>query len=838
MYSVLGQASTPCTGTPWQPTAWTPGRTPCLGASARGRCCGVGATSPWIRAEARTLTGRAGECLQDAVTVVTAALAQSRVLRVAGPAGAGKSTAVQKLLADWASGVRLTRFAFLFPLPLGELGSGTGQGGSGTGSGGSGKGSWALGWGREGPGQGSALWQTCCPSSTPTYPAPPWTWCSRTLRPCCLCWMGLTRTRTRHPPAVTQTSQPLSLELHPPAATQTSQPRSLELHPLQRPKPASPPLCAGVWAAQGHPPPGASVLVTCRPPASLEPLSESEGGCVEVQGLSQEGRGAYLRLFFPDPREAAQVLEHMEETLGFCSLARLPGFCWTLCSVYREARAAGRALPKTLTHVAGQDGCRRGAEWRRVLLSGGGGGLRPPAAPGLGAAADFLRPRSCSFLSPELAQFLLAVAYHRGCWDRGGLPDLLELAAGKADLLELFLAGLCDPSQRAPLEGAVGKFDSDRALELTAWLKEMTQEAVQSYHKERHLRAFRLLQQRQDAALAVAAVGPSARLGLSYGGLSVQDSAALSYMATCCGELEQLNLYCTKNLSEEVARRLLPAIIVAKKIILTQSSLCPGSYAPLTAGIQRGAVRELDLSYCPMGDRGAQSLCAGLVGSALQILRVPCCRLTEVSCGYLASALCSSQLHLLDLRGNDIKDAGLVQLSQSLRSPQCQLQELGVMDCDLTDACCADLADSLQTAGRALTELDLSVNELGDAGVMQLIRTFRAADCAPQKLRLTRCELGGQTFRELAALLRTPGSRLKELEVGLNQVGDAGATHLWGALRDPACTLQHLDVEMVDLTDGCVAELCAAVRSSGLKSLVLKNNQLTDVPTLVCSRPG
>ncbi|XP_035239152.1 NACHT, LRR and PYD domains-containing protein 14-like isoform X2 [Anguilla anguilla] len=807
-----------------------------------------------------------GERPQDAVTVVTAALAQSRVLRVAGSAGAGKSTALQKLLADWASGVRLTRFAFLFPLPLGELGSGTGQGGSGTGE------------------------RSLADLLSQQHPHLSSTSMDLVFqKPQALLFVldGLDQDQDQAPPC-SDPNQPAPLSA----------------------------LVSGLL--RGTLLPGASVLVTCRPPASLEPLSESEGGHVEVQGLSQEGRGAYLRLFFPDPREAAQVLEHMEETLGFCSLARLPGFCWTLCSVYREARAAGRALPKTLTHVFAQATASLfqrhavGAEPAAALLTGlgkmaagavlsGAGscsreevaafGLPPPQASA--PLRDFLRPRSCSFLSPELAQFLLAVAYHRGCWDRGGLPDLLELAAGKADLLELFLAGLCDPSQRAPLEGAVGKFDSDRALELTAWLKEMTQEAVQSYHKERHLRAFRLLQQRQDAALAVAAVGPSARLGLSYGGLSVQDSAALSYMATCCGELEQLNLYCTKNLSEEVARRLLPAIIVAKKIILTQSSLCPGSYAPLTAGIQRGAVRELDLSYCPMGDRGAQSLCAGLVGSALQILRVPCCRLTEVSCGYLASALCSSQLHLLDLRGNDIKDAGLVQLSQSLRSPQCQLQELGlqmckltgmsmealssalcsgssvlrsvdlrdndlkdhglaclctalrdphcplqalcVMDCDLTDACCADLADSLQTAGRALTELDLSVNELGDAGVMQLIRTFRAADCAPQKLRLTRCELGGQTFRELAALLRTPGSRLKELEVGLNQVGDAGATHLWGALRDPACTLQHLDVEMVDLTDGCVAELCAAVRSSGLKSLVLKNNQLTDdvVPALV-----
>ncbi|KAJ8264816.1 hypothetical protein COCON_G00139150 [Conger conger] len=288
-----------------------------------------------------------------------------------------------------------------------------------------------------------------------------------------------------------------------------------------------------------------------------------------------------------------------------------------------------------------------------------------------------------------------------------------------------------------------------------------------------------------------------------------------------------------------------------------------------------------------MGERGAQSLCTGLEGSRVEILRLPCCGLKEQDCAALASALSSSQLHLLDLRGNDIQDAGLAQLSQALRSPECQLQELGlgickltgssmealswalrsgtsalrtlelqqnqlgdagmdwistalrdthcclekllVWDCGLTEACCGSLADALRTAGGTVTELDLSVNELGDAGVLQLTHTFKTSHCAPRVLRLARCEVGQRVFAEFGAVLRVQTSPLRELDMGLHLVGDAGVTPLWDALRDPACSLEHLDVEMVGLTDGCVAELCAAVRSSSsLKSLVLKNNQLTD----------
>ncbi|KAG9339669.1 hypothetical protein JZ751_023315 [Albula glossodonta] len=788
------------------------------------------------------------ECLQD---VIVAALSQDRdqprAVRVVGPAGVGKTTAMQKLLADWAAGKRLPQFTFVFPLALGELGSRAAK---------------------------LSLADLLCQQ----HP----------------------HLSTDSLPLVLQNPRALFFVLDGLDRFQNQEADTSHCSNPNLAVPLSALVSSLLW---GTLLPGASVLVTSRPIDYLEPEAELECEHVEVRGLSDAGRKAYVGLFFTDQGESTTVLWNMEETMGFYDVIHLPAFCWTLCSVYRAALGAERGLPKTLTHVFADATATlirlhaMGEAPARDLVLGLGKmaahsllhdakpcdqkemttfGLEPfLSSPVLSA---FLREDGKPgtdghvfyFLSPTAAQFLLAVSYFLDGQEGEGVEDLLEEMDGCAELLELFLAGLCDPPQRELLEGAVGKFSSGRTQGFDTWLKETTQEAVPGYSKESHLRCFRLLHQRQDRALVTEAVGPSARLGLSYGGLSAHSAMALSYLAMCCVDLDQLNL-------------------------LSQSHISEGAYAHLSAGLRGGTARELDLAYnSTMGDQGAERLCAGLAGTSLQILRLPSCNLTRACCGHLATALCSTQLHLLDLRGNDIEDQGLVQLSQALRSPKCQLQELNLpmcnltavsmeslssslrsghsvlrslnltqnsvkddgmrwlsaalkdpscplqslilSDCELTEACCVGLADALTSGGGKLTELDLSVNELEDSGASHLCSAFKKPGCGLQKLRLERCELGEQTFQELAAVLRVEGSQLRELEVGLNKVGNTGVKHLLDALKDPHCKLELLDIEMVGLQDGCVPDMITAVKASGtLKNLVLKNNGLTDdvVPALV-----
>ncbi|KAG7472918.1 hypothetical protein MATL_G00114180 [Megalops atlanticus] len=810
-------------------------------------------------------------CLQD---VVTAAFSHDqdrpRVMLIIGAAGAGKTTALQKLLADWVQGTCLQPF-FLFPLSCWKLNSLQGA----------------------------------------------------------LSLVQLLLQQHGH----------LSAES---LAVILQSPESLLFvldgldqyqHQLEAPGQAA---CSGpeepvpvavllANLAQGLLLNGASLLVSSRKTARLEALCEDL--YVELGGFSRERRRAFTRLILPK-EEADRVWEHMEETLGFHSLCRQPGFCWTVCSAYRAALETGLHLPRTLTQVfvsatvSQVKRCGLEETQARALLSGLGRlashsllcgssvcsrrelitcGLQPfLSSPILSA---FLRIEGdpaldgcgLSFLSPALLEFLLAVSVFLGAFGSGGVRETLQRQEG--ELLPLFLAGLASPSQRQPLEGAVGAFSSACTQDFDTWLKTTSQEALQSISKEQHLQCFRLLHQRGDEPLLRAVLGPSTRLGLGYGGLSDHDAVALSYAVTCCGELEQLNLYASDSLSEETILRLGPALRRAGRIILSQSSLSTGAYAHLAAGLCSGRMQELDLSYSRMlGDQGAERLCAGLRASGLRSLRLPSCGLTAVSCTHLVSLLSaeSSQLHLLDLSGNDLEDQGVEHLSTGLRSPHCHLQELRlrrckltgvcmevlsvvlcsgrselkcvelsnnsvsdegmrwlstalqnsscalqrllVSDCDLSESCCGGLAATLGSDACRLQELDLSINELDDGGVLQLCDALKAQHCPLEALRLARCELGEESFAAVATVLGCGSSRLRELDLGVNIVRDCGAKHLWDAMRDGCCTLEHLELDMVGLTDGCVGDLSAAVRvCRSLKRLILKNNELTDaaVPALV-----
>ncbi|XP_036388540.1 NACHT, LRR and PYD domains-containing protein 12 [Megalops cyprinoides] len=812
-------------------------------------------------------------CLQDAVTTAFShEQDHPRVMLIVGAAGAGKTTALQKLLANWAQGTCLQPF-FLLPLSCWKLNSLQG----------------ALSLVQLLLQQHSHL----SPESLAVILQSPET----------LLFVLDGLDQYRH-------------QLEAPAQAVCSSP--------EEPVPVAVLLAS---LAQGLLLNGASLLVSSRETAHLEPLCEVQDLCVELQGFSRERRRAFTQLLLPQ-EDAGRVWEHMEETLGFHSLCRQPGFCWTVCSVYRAALETGMHLPRTLTQVfvsATVSQVKHGGleeTQARALLSGLGRlashsllystsvfsrreliacGLQPfLSSPILSA---FLRIEGdpaldggvLSFLSPALLEFLLAVSVFLGAFGSGGVRDTLETQEG--ELLVLFLAGLASPLQRQLLEGAVGEFSSACTQDFDTWLKTTSQEALQSYSKEQHLRCFRLLHQRSDEQLLRAAIGPSARLGLGYGDLSDHDAAALSYAVTCCGELEQLNLYASNSLSEETVLRLGPALRRAGRIILSQSSLSADAYAHLATGMCSGRALELDLSYSRLlGEQGAERLCAGLRASGLQSLRLPSCGLTAVSCTHLVSLLSaeSSQLHLLDLSGNDLEDQGVTHLSTGLKSPHCHLQELRlrrckltgvctevlsvvlcsgrselkclelsnnsvsdegmsrlsttlrspscalqrllVSACDLSESCCAGLAAALSSDACRLQELDLSINELEDGGVLHLCDALKAQRCPLEALRLSRCELGEESFVALATVLGCGSSRLRELDLGVNIVRDRGAKHLWNAMRDGRCSLEHLDLDMLGLTDGCLEDLSAAVRACGsLKRLILKNNELTDaaVPALV-----
>lgn len=89
---------------------------------------------------------------------------------------------------------------------------------------------------------------------------------------------------------------------------------------------------------------------------------------------------------------------------------------------------------------------------------------------------------------------------------------------------------------------------------------------LKGWYKDKHHHCFHLLYQAQNESLVREIITPSARIGISYGDLSLQDCVALNYVVTCLGEMEELNLYRTTNLTEEEAERLAPTMSLSHKI--------------------------------------------------------------------------------------------------------------------------------------------------------------------------------------------------------------------------------------------------------------------------------
>ncbi|KAI3357623.1 hypothetical protein L3Q82_016031, partial [Scortum barcoo] len=641
---------------------------------------------------------------------------------------------------------------------------------------------------------------------------------------------------------------------------------------------------------------GAAFVVATR---STERLTFLSGTWVEVLGFLKPQREAYFEAFFTDPVLANKALVHMERTLGFYDLCSSPRFCWTVCSVYKSLMDAGGKLPETLSelyvhilvHLIQTLSLNEACSRDLVLALGkmashcsldqhsscteeelnSFGFQQFLSSVGVFLQVDGDQPdrRMFSFRSQLMQDFLLALSFFLDKSVSEGVGNMLEKHRDGAKFLDLFLSGLSESIQRRPLESLLGELNSNQIVDFKCWFKGSSETTLKGCYKEMHHRCFHLLHQTQNESLVKEIITPSARLGISYGDLSLQDCVALNYVVTCLGEMELLNLYRTSNFTEEKAEALAPTMSLSHKICLVDSSLSAGAVCHVASALSRGLTQELDLSYTRLRDEKFKILCAGLRHCKLLKLKLSVCNLTEAICEDLVSVLtsCTSQLCVLDLRSNEIGDQGFTKLCKALHSPHCKLQELelqccnltaasmeafsaalhsghselrkvnltqntigpsgvkalckslqhplcklqslNLFDSELTDACCPHLMEALMSEQCSLSELDLSVNDLGQEGALLLCRALSRPGCPIENLRLTRCELTQPVFKELGSVLKSGTSKLKSL----------------------GCSL-----EMTGLTDACVEDLCAAVRASKtLKSLELRNNSLTDasVPALI-----
>ncbi|XP_032886907.1 NACHT, LRR and PYD domains-containing protein 3-like [Amblyraja radiata] len=150
---------------------------------------------------------------------------------------------------------------------------------------------------------------------------------------------------------------------------------------------------------------------------------------------------------------------------------------------------------------------------------------------------------------------------------------------------------------------------------------------------------------------------------------------------------------------------------------------------------------ELDLSNNRIGEEGLNQLCETLKNEDCKLQKLGLAKnsFTVQSCTELISSLKENQsLKELDLSFNNLEINGINSLCEVLSGTSCQINSLKVMNTKLTNVCCETLSSVLK-ANQTLTELDLSMNELGDDGLNKLFSNCSASNCKLQKLgRITK----------------------------------------------------------------------------------------------------
>ncbi|XP_072133338.1 NACHT, LRR and PYD domains-containing protein 3-like isoform X2 [Mobula birostris] len=415
--------------------------------------------------------------------------------------------------------------------------------------------------------------------------------------------------------------------------------------------------------------PGCSVLVTTRPTA-LHLLEKAKISVwAEILGFVGEERKEYFIRHFEDQSVAAAVFRHVKENEILYTMSYNPSYCWILALAlgpyFTQRVRDPQRVPKTITQLycyyiynilknhgheienprdvllrVGQMAFR-GVSEKKIVFTDGDlikYNLQPSQFLS-GFLMELLEredsARSVVYTFPHLTiqEFVAAVVQFLNPHPGDILRFLTEAHSttdGRFEVFLRFVAGLSNPMTARGLEEILGPFPHQTTCRVIDWVKEEVKRQSGNTWSEAGKRSLlntlHYLFESQNRGLAQAALGSVEKLSFSEMTLTPIDCAVLSHVIGLCDTIKQLDLgKC--HIQCEGIQRLGPGLHKCRELRLSFNKLGDSGVKLVSAALRNPEckIQTLGLSEVGLTDSGVEDLVSALSTNP---------SLTELNLGY------------------------------------------------------------------------------------------------------------------------------------------------------------------------------------------------------------